>query len=83
MNCILGWKRCSRSSTIEGIFGCWFACYNDSLYVVLFEERFQLFNTFSPLNTQCLCGLQPCEVTIDGINGDWLWAIRSLDMGSE
>jgi hypothetical protein len=48
MNRILGWKRTHRSSTNEGISGCWFACYNDSRYVVLFEERFELFNTFRP-----------------------------------
>lgn len=83
MNRILGWKRTHRSSTNEGISGCWFACYNDSRYVVLFEERFELFNTFREAQPQCLCGLRRCEVTINGSNGDRLWAFRSLDMGSE
>jgi hypothetical protein len=48
MNRILGWKRSHGSSTNEGISGCWFAGYDDSGHVVLFEERFELFNTFRP-----------------------------------
>lgn len=83
MKSILGWKRVHRSSTNEGLFGCWFACYNGSRYVVLFEERFELFNTFSPSKHQCLCGFQDDEVTTNGSNGDSLWALRALDMGSE
>ncbi|MFW2354395.1 hypothetical protein, partial [Hydrogenophaga sp.] len=83
MKRILGWKRAHRSSTNGGISGCWFACYNDSRYVVLFEEHFESFNTFRPAQPQCLCGLQSGEVTINGNNGDRLWALRSLDMGSE
>lgn len=48
-----------------------------------FEEHFELFNTFSLAQPQCLCGLQRAEVTIDGSNGDHLWVSRSLDMGLE
>ena len=67
MSSILWWKNLHMVSTNAGFLCCRNVLDIDSFRVVFFIQRFQLFNTFGSLKHQCLCGVQPDEVTIGGI----------------